>query len=437
MGVVDGPAAGGGDPDDRERLNGVARFRGTNFATSLCRECNKCVTCGGFRLSECEHVFVVGELREMTEERLEADIANLAMEIERCMGRWLSLVAEFDRRGAAPASGFRGTAEWLAWRCGLDLRTARDHVRVARRLEEWTEMRAAHAVGELSYSKLRALSRVPVDADESALVARAQQMTAARLEQTVRSMRSAPSADLDVANAAHERRYLDWCWDDDGSLRIHGRLGPDEGAALVEALESAAEILHPLPEPEDDVPSARPPLKARRADALTEMVFSGSPRAAVVLHVDMDSLACTALGDAPKAGEVCALQDGPAVPSETARRLTCDGEVVSDEGRRRRVVSPPLKRSLERRDRCCRFPGCVRRHGLHAHHLEHWAHGGGTDKGNLVLLCRFHHRAVHEGGFSVAIEDGAHAFRRPDGRLLSEVPVPWTPPDRARERVLA
>ena len=164
------------------------------------------------------------KLSELTVERLEADIADGAMEIEQCLARWLPLVAEFDRREAAPAAGFRGTAEWLAWRCGLDLRTAREHVRVAQQLEEWKEMRTAHLEGQLSYSKLRALSRAPVDADESALVDRARAVTAARLEQTVRSLRSAPSADVDVANAAHERRYLNWHWDDDGSLRIHGSL---------------------------------------------------------------------------------------------------------------------------------------------------------------------------------------------------------------------
>jgi hypothetical protein len=94
-----------------------------------------------------------------------------------------------------------------------------------------------------------------------------------------------------------------------------------------------------------------------------------------------------------------------------------------DLGRRQRVVSPALRTALERRDRGCRFPGCDRRHDLHAHHVQHWAHGGGTDRRNLVLLCRFHHRMVHEEGFTVAGADGERfVFRRPDG-----VPVPQVP----------
>jgi Domain of unknown function (DUF222)/HNH endonuclease len=366
-------------------------------------------------------VFV--NLGTLTNERLEADIAYLAVEIDRCMHRWLELVAEFDRRDGALVAGFRGTAEWLAWRCSLDRRTARDHVSVARRLAEWPEMRAAYVAGELSYSKLRALSRASADADEAALVMRARETTTDRLEQTVRSLRSAASADVDVAKAAHDARHLTWHWDDDGSLRFHGRLGPDEGAALVEALEAGAEALHPAPPPQAEQESiARPPLGARRADALTECVFSSAPRAQIVLHVDTEALACTAVGDEPRAGEICGLEEGPAVPSETARRLACDGEVITDHGRRRRVVSPALRTALERRDGRCRFPGCDRRHGLHAHHIEHWAHGGGTDRDNLVMLCRFHHRAVHEDGFTVAIEDGDHVFRHPEGQRIDEVP---------------
>jgi hypothetical protein len=81
---------------------------------------------------------------------------------------------------------------------------------------------------------------------------------------------------------------------------------------------------------------------------------------------------------------------------------------------------------LERRDRHCRFPGCEHRHDLHAHHLHHWAHGGTTSRDNLVLLCRFHHRLVHEDGFTVTrTHDGEFAFRRSDGRR-----VPVTPPRR-------
>jgi hypothetical protein len=356
-------------------------------------------------------------------------------------------VAEFDRRGAARSWGFRGTAEWLSWRCGIGVRAARDHVRVARRLPELPLVREAFGRGELSYSKVRALARVSDAEDERALLELARGSTAEGLERVVRRMRSAASADLEVANRGHDRRFLDWWSDEDGSLRFSGRLGADDGAAFIDAVETAVEALMGTLNVSDapELPQL-PPRGARRADALAEILVSGSPRAQVVLHVDAAALSCTAPAADERAGELCALEDGPAVPSETARRLACDGDLVIaqrnedgtiDHGRSRRVVSPPLRASLERRDGHCRFPGCSRRHGIHAHHIRHWAHGGRTDQDNLVLLCRFHHRVVHEEGFLITLDGGAMHFRRPDGRLVPEVPVAtgareWDPPPLAR-----
>ena len=128
------------------------------------------------------------------------------------------------------------------------------------------------------------------------------------------------------------------------------------------------------------------------------------------------------------------------VSAETARRLACDAATVSmrhgpggeilDVGRRTRTISPALRRALAARDRQCRFPGCgnVR---CDAHHLEHWADGGRTALDNLVLLCRRHHRAVHEEGFRVTIDAAGNVqFLRPDGRPLAEAPPApaWTGP---------
>lgn len=366
-------------------------------------------------------------------DRIERDIVVLAGELATLTERWLRLVAEFDGAGGARRWGFRGTAEWLAWRCGMDARTARDHVRVARRLAEWPELRDAFAAGALSYSKVRALARVAPGDDAAVLIERARACTAGQLEREVRARRSAPSADVGVANAVHASRFLTWEWEEDGSLRLHGRLSPEEGAALIEVLDTAAEALHPAVVGDDgdagpgEGTGSRPPLGARRADALTEIALTGAPRAHVVLHADAESLACTAGPGAPRAGVVCALEDGPAVPSDTARRLACDGEIDDGLGRRRRVVSPSLRRSLERRDGGCCFPGCDRRHGLHAHHIEHWAHGGRTDRDNLVMLCRFHHRMVHEGGFEIVPAPEGPAFLRPDGLAVPGVPGPEPP----------
>ena len=375
---------------------------------------------------------------ELSIDRLESEIAELADEIGRRMARWLGLVAEFDRRGGARQAGFRSTGDWLSWRCAIDPRTARDHVRVARELERLPRVRVAFLAGELSYSKVRAITTAAAHEDESMLLDHARTSSAGQLARTVRALRSASSAGLDVANRARGRRFLQWYWEEDGSLAINGRLPAEEGAAFIDAMETAAEAMHPVVESDasGDAPPQRPPLGARRADALAEVVMSGCPRAQVVLHVDTPALACTAEAVEERAGEACFLEDGPAVPSETARRLACDGELIIarhgdgsalDLGRKRRVVSPALRTSLERRDRTCRFPDCSRRHGLQAHHIDHWSRGGRTDGENLILLCRFHHRVVHEDGFRVYLDCGALKFRRPDGREIADVPVRGDP----------
>src|SRR5690606_29279471 len=128
----------------------------------------------------------------------------------------------------------RGTAEWLAWQCGLSARAARDHVRVARGLLERPVVRAGFAAGELSYSKVRALTRAPAGEDEAGLVALARESTAAQLERAVRALRRMPSADVEVANAAYERRFVEWWWEPDGSLSLRARLPAEDGAAFVE-----------------------------------------------------------------------------------------------------------------------------------------------------------------------------------------------------------
>jgi len=152
----------------------------------------------------------------------------------------------------------------------------------------------------------------------------------------------------------------------------------------------------------------------------------------VVVHVDAPVLAD------PEAPGQSVLEDGVHVPAGTSQRLACDASRVVmrhdaegqglEVGRRTRTISPALRRALLHRDRGCRFPGCGLRF-CQGHHLRHWAHGGPTTLDNLALLCRRHHRAVHEEGYQVERDaDGALQFRRPDGRPIPEVPPPVAVP---------
>jgi hypothetical protein len=180
----------------------------------------------------------------------------------------------------------------------------------------------------------------------------------------------------------------------------------------------------------------------RQADALLLLAETalhheldpGAPgeRYQVMVHVDAPVLAN------PEQPGQSVLEDGARVSAETSQRLACDASRVvmrhDDNGRvveigaRTRTIPPALRRALLHRDRGCRFPGCGVRFGQ-GHHLHHWAQGGPTTLSNLALLCRRHHRAVHEEGFHVARgPDGALRFKRPDGRPLPEVPVPAAVP---------
>jgi hypothetical protein len=198
---------------------------------------------------------------------------------------------------------------------------------------------------------------------------------------------------------------------------------------FVQALEAAHAVLREGDTQEHTGGSAEP--RSTNADALAAMAdlaLSGADRTGrerhqVVVHVDEDALA---------GGGGCELDDGPALAPETARRLSCDSSVVEfrerdgkplSVGRKTRSVPPALRRALRRRDRGCRFPGCERRRFVDAHHIEHWALGGETSLDNLVLLCRRHHRLVHEGGYGVErLPRGKLRFLDPHGARVPDVP---------------
>ena len=168
--------------------------------------------------------------------------------------------------------------------------------------------------------------------------------------------------------------------------------------------------------------------------ALHHGIDPGAPgdRYQVVVHVDAAVLAD------PEAPGQSVLEGGTHVPAETSRRLACDasrvvmrhdadGNVV-EVGARTRTIPPAIRRALHHRDRGCRFPGCDLPFGQ-GHHIRHWAQGGPTTLSNLAMLCRRHHRAVHEEGYQVERHpDGELRFRRPDGRLLPDVPPPSAVP---------
>jgi hypothetical protein len=374
-------------------------------------------------------------LADVPLDELQDEIATLASHIYAGTCLWLELVGELDRRGSWAEWGCGSCAEWLAWRCALTPRAAREHVRVARRLSELPHIHDAFSRGELSYAKVRALTRVADEENEEELLGLAGHLTASQLERAVRAYRRVTS---DEASAIQDAAYAGYSWDEDGSLILRGRLAPEDGALFLRALEAARDRLRAewpaergSAEPQESV---RRPSNAEALAAMAELALaskshgrSGGERHQLVVHVEEAALNSSDEG-------ACALEDGPAVAAETARRLACDGSLVEirerdgeplSVGRKRRTIPPAMRRALQTRDRGCRFPGCENRRFLDAHHVQHWAAGGETKLTNLVLLCGRHHRFLHEGGYSIVeLGDGSHAFRDPWGGPLPTVPRP-------------
>ena len=411
-------------------------------------------------------------------DRLGDQIAEISAHIQAATYRLLVLIHEFDARGGWNG-GFRSCAHWLNWRTGLDLGAAREKVRVARTLEILPTISAAMRAGEISYSKVRALTRVATPENEVELLHFALTGTAAHVESLVRAWRRVDRIEsLEDDGQLHNHRYLTAYPDEDGMLVVKARLTPEAGAIFRQALEAATEVRSEVP------------AEQRRADALellAESALEGGldpgtagDRYQVVVHVEEKELKCSCLprpngaqdadfsepvhvsGETSHEGWISRdpgleegfspgadledriaaggeLEDGLCVSAETCRRLACDCSrvVMTDDsrggvldvGRKTRSIHPAMRRALKHRDGGCRFPGC----GLHicdAHHVEHWADGGKTELGNLLLLCRHHHRALHEGGFRVELDaDGTSRFYTSKGALIPEAPP--SPPLKA------
>jgi Domain of unknown function (DUF222)/HNH endonuclease len=191
-------------------------------------------------------------------EVLERKITELASHISAATCRWLCLVAEYDRREGWAPWGCRSCAHWVSWRCGIGPGAAREHVRVANRLQELPLVRGAFAQGQLTYSKVRALTRVDNIEREQDLLDLARHATAAQLERLVRAYRGVVAAERSTSGD-RPQRWLTWSHDDDGSLLLRGRLPAEEGALLIEALEAARERLQERTGDDQPPPIDRPP----------------------------------------------------------------------------------------------------------------------------------------------------------------------------------
>ena len=392
-------------------------------------------------------------------ERLGDEIAELSAHLDAATARLLDLIREFDAR-AGWNNGFRSCAAWLSWRVGLDPGAARERVRVARALGTLPRLARALAHGELSYAKVRALTRVATPDTEERLLAVGKAGTAEHVERIVRGCGPAgrgpgdhvPPPEPSTARVSRRRRHGRRA----RAAGAGGRRGARAGAhgareALYQRAQPASSVTGPINKNvsaetfQADVPAEMPTMAQQQADALALVaetalhhgIDPGAPgeRYQVVVHVDAPVLAD------PDAPGQSVLEDGTHVSAETSRRLACDASRVvmrhdadgrvTEVGARTRTIPTALRRVLQHRDRGCRFPGCGLPFGQ-GHHIRHWAHGGPTTLSNLALLCRRHHRAVHEEGYHVERQaDRELRFRRRTG---GRCPTPASGPCAGRSR---
>jgi hypothetical protein len=383
----------------------------------------------------------VEDASRFSEEDLERELREQAAHVDAGLCRLVELAAECEQRlsWAGDGTTFAG---WLAWRCSLAPRQAREHARVGQRLGELPLIRAAFARGELSYAKVSVLVGVAEAASEARLLELAEALTASQLARCVAAYRRVSTAE---AAEQQEREFMDCFWSQEGWLVLRGRLAADEGALFLRALEAARDVLwerHRAERAEQAAaaPSFTAESRVSNVEALAPLAElalarqdgdrGGGERYQVVVHVDSETLAADTEGRSE-------LADGQSLAAETVRRLSCDASLVDvveqdgrllSLGRKRRTVSPALRRALNARDRSCRFPGCERTRFVEAHHVQHWSRGGETNLENLVLLCRRHHRLVHERGYTLSLDaDGTTQFQNQYGIAIPDVP-PRGPP---------
>jgi len=368
---------------------------------------------------------------ERTIDELDAAIGRLVRQMNAECYQMLVLVREFDDRFGWKKWSCKTCAEWLAWRSEIGLSAAREKVRTAHALRSLPAISAAFADGRLSYSKVRALTRVTAMHDEDLLLAYALSTTAENVEERCRQIRNvAPESAHHAQRAWGNRSLTMWRDEGRGLMRLTVEVPIEEGELIARALDyavAAGEVTTDL-DPHAVAESKSTAWQAQQADALVAVMRSyldgdglgceggaTADRYQVVVHADAKSL---------RGGTGCA-----DLPLETVKRLLCDCSLVTvledangkplDVGRKQRTVSTPLRRALHARDRGCTFPGCSRKRHVAGHHLEHWIDGGETTSDNMTLLCTYHHRMLHEGGFSIAKEaDETLRFITADGRTI-------------------
>jgi Domain of unknown function (DUF222) len=333
--------------------------------------------------------------------------------------------------------GIRSPEHWLCWKAGVSHARAEGLVTIARRASELPACWASFAEGRLGEDAMvRIARRVPATRDTE-IAALAPTLLIAQLDRLLRSLPEQPDGSTPGPEPERVLRMRDGR---DGWLRGQFCLPADEGALVRLGLTTARDA--EFRDRNNLDPTAQVPFDGARgvswADGLVRMASEAADaldptlartgqrgdRNHVVVHID--------LGPDGRLGPA-QLEMGPVVPDTIARYLACDADIQVMTYRLGQLVgihptvrepNRAMRRYLARRDQGCTHPLCTQRLWLHAHHLVFWEDGGLTIPSNLVLLCPFHHRALHRGEFSIEGDPEAGALR-----FLDRWGHPIAPPD--------
>ncbi len=330
-------------------------------------------------------------------------IAETAAMLDAGTHRLLTDLRAFDGQELWAVQGCLSCAHWLNWRCGMALGAAREKVRVARALGNLPRIDAALMLGQVSYSKVRAMTRVGTADNELKLLELATSSTASQLEKICRLLEQ-----MVPSEARREpERWLHVRHTEDNMVRVEAQLRPEEASRLLEACRVSADT---------------------RVDglmALAEATLRGDAVDRPPIEVTVQVDAATLAGHNQDTG----------LSAETSRRLLCDAGIVPmvvdsagtplNVGRKTRVISTALRRALLARDQHCQYPGCTHARFVEAHHVTHWVDGGETSLANVRLLCSRHHVLLHEGRFSM--DAAGRCFDR-RGVEIPRAGVPPRPP---------
>jgi hypothetical protein len=359
------------------------------------------------------------ERERFTNDQVEQVLSNLFSGVSVFLAQICEWLIEADQSQQFLADGARSLAEWVSGRFGVRHSTAAQLVRVTRRLRDLPRLRERFASGELSLDQVDAISKLATPETEEAVISECSGWSNAALDRAARRARP-PS--LEGERSVWERRHLGLQRNlDESELVFDGSLPGAVGKLFEASVREGADRI-----PENPETGMLDPYPARLADGLVEMcAITGDrngPGVQVTMFADME-----ALTEPSETSGVAELEAGPVIPNETARRLSCDAMVecvITDHGRtlgvgrRSRLIPAWLRRQLWFRDGGCRFPGCAHLLWVHGHHRKHWAEGGPTTLDNLILLCSYHHRFLHEHGWIIEDgPDGTPVFIKPGGQV--------------------